>query len=442
MKKNDILKGVCVDYTHDGLGIVKSENFTFFIQHVLMNEEIEFVITKLNKNYGFGKCLKILKESIHRTQPKCPYFKRCGGCQIQHMDNHEQLLFKTNIVKNNMKNIAHIDIEVKETLPSKNTNYYRNKTQIPVSLKDGKVEIGFYRIHSNDIIDMSHCLIQSEKINDVMAYIKEELFKVYEEDVLKHILIKHAFATDEMMIVLIAKHKEIPYLNTLVDAIVNQFTYIKSVILNINERKDNVILGEKEYLLYGESKIIDMLDDLSFSISSKSFYQVNPIQTKILYQTALNMANINKNDTIVDLYCGVGTISLFLARNAKKVIGIEIVEAAIEDAKKNAEINQIENVEFVCSDAGEYATYLAKKKEIVDVVVVDPPRKGCDQTTLNAIDQISPNKVVYISCNPATLARDLAYFKKINYECEIVQPVDMFPNTYHIESIVKLVRNK
>lgn len=314
---------------------------------------------------------------------------------------------------------------------------YRNKAQFPVRINE-KVAMGFYRLHSNDIIDMSTCMIQSNLINEIMFFIKKDFERFKMEDVFRHLLIKHAFNTNEAMVVFIAKKKEINHLDEIVSRLTKRFSQIKSIILNVNTRNDNVILGEEEFLLYGNERIYDTLSDLKFSISSKSFYQVNPKQTEVLYQSALDLAAINETDNVIDLYCGVGTISLFLAKKAKFVTGIEIVAAAIEDAKENAKLNGINNVEFVCSDAGEYASYMAKNNVKADVIVVDPPRKGCDETTLKAIHTMHPKRVVYVSCNPATLARDIKIMESMGYKAKMVQPVDMFPGSFHIENVCLL----
>lgn len=439
MNKNQILRGVCSDYTFEGLGVVKVEGIPFFIRQILIGEEIEFIATKLKKTYGYGKVLQIINKAKNRQEPACPHYGKCGGCQLQHMNMEEQLLFKQNLVKNNMQRIAKLDVEVKPTLGCSEVFHYRNKAQIPMQIRQ-QVKMGFYRFYSNDIIDMNTCMIQSDMINQIMLYVKQ-LMSTYDfADVFKHLLIKHAFATDEVMVVFVAKKEKIQYLDEVVKSVVDQFENIKSVILNINNREDNVILGEKEIILFGKEKITDKLGDLQFDISSKSFYQVNPSQTLHLYRSALEQAQINKEDTVIDLYCGVGTISLFLAKQAKKVIGIEIVEEAIEDAKRNAVNNKIDNVEFVCSDAAAYAKKLATENKNVDVIVVDPPRKGCDAQTLKSIVTMQPQSIVYISCNPSTLARDMQILAQDGYIAKSVQPVDMFPNTHHVECVCVLNR--
>lgn len=439
MQKNQVLTGTCSDYTHEGLGVVKVDGIPFFVRQVLVGEEIEFVVTKRLKSYGYGRCLHVLKPVEHRVQPQCPVYGKCGGCQLQHMAYEEQLRFKQNLVQNNMERIGKLDIDVEPTLGCVDTLYYRNKAQYPISLKNG-VAMGFYRFYSNDIVDTDHCFIQSELSNQIMLYIKQAMSTFAFKDVFKHLLIKHAFATNEVMVVFIVKEKKVKYLSDLVDLLVKKFACIKSVVVNVNTRNDNVILGEEEVILFGSNKITDKLNDLQFNISSKSFYQVNPKQTVLLYETALQQAGITKEDKVVDLYCGVGTISLFLSKLAKEVIGIEIIPEAIEDAKINAQINHIDNVNFVCSDAATYAAKLVENKEKADIIVVDPPRKGCDKQTLESIVAMQPNKIVYISCNPATLARDLQILSQVGYATQSVQPVDMFPNTYHVETVVLMSR--
>lgn len=435
MKKNDILMGTCVDYTHDGLGIVKIDGFAFFIREIIVGETVKFKLLKLKKNYGYGKLLAVIETSKNRTTPFCEYYGKCGGCQLQHMNLEEQSKFKHQIVSNNIQYIGKLDVEVNQVL-SGNQLAYRNKAQFPLTDKPS-FAMGFYRLHSNDIISIDKCPIQSDKINQLYNYLKSGLCSQSFMKSLRHILIKHAFATNQLMLVFIANKDIRNELNDYVAQLTNDMN-VESVILNINTRNDNVILGSEEYLLYGSSVIQDQLDDMKFNIAAKSFYQVNPKQTEVLYGKALEYAKISKNDTVVDLYCGVGTITLFLAKYAKQVIGIEIVEDAIKNAKENARLNDIKNVEFVCSDAGTYAEKLQKEGKQPEVVVVDPPRKGCDDVTIMSIVKMEPNRIVYVSCNPATLARDIQKFKKYNYKCSIVQPVDMFPNTFHVETVALL----
>lgn len=440
MKKNDILIGKCVDYTHEGLGIVKVDGFPYFIKGVIRDESVEFIVTKQNKNYGYGRINTILSPSKNRVEPFCEYYGRCGGCQLQHMNLEEQLFFKKNIVINNMRKIGGITCEVRDVLASDETSYYRNKAQFPISIQNNELSMGFYRMHSNDIIDMETCKVQCQSINAIYHTIRSLFKRISFKNQFRHVLIKYGFESNEAMVVFVCKNKVVPGLDRLVQKLCEAHKEIKSVILNVNKRKDNVILGDEEYVLFNQSYITDSLNDLSFHISSRSFYQVNPKQTIKLYETALSYAQISKDDIVVDLYCGVGTISLFLAKAAKKVIGIEIVEAAIENAKQNAIHNHIDNVEFICSDAGAYANKLLEEKMSVDVVVVDPPRKGCDQATLDSLVCMKPKRIVYVSCNPATLARDLKFLEEKGFETTKIQPCDMFANSYHVESVVQLIR--
>lgn len=437
MKKNDILIGLCVDYTHDGAGIVKVDGFTFFIREVIVGESIKFKILKLKKHYGYGKVIEIIDASKHRVTPFCEYYGRCGGCQLQHMDEEEQSRFKQQSVANTIQYIGKIDVGVNMVIKG-NQLAYRNKAQFPLA-NEPLFSMGFYRLHSNDIINIEKCPIQSDKINQLYQYVHSNVSSQSFTTSLRHILIKHAFATNQLMLVFIANKDIRNELHRYIEQLTSDME-VDSVILNINKRNDNVILGTNEYVLYGSSTIQDQLDDMKFTIASKSFYQVNPEQTKVLYAKALEYAQISKHDTVIDLYCGVGSITLFLAKYAKQVIGIEIVEDAIKNANENATLNTIENVEFICSDAGAYAERLQKEGNHPTVVVVDPPRKGCDDITIISVVKMQPDRVVYVSCNPATLARDIQKFKQYNYECSIVQPVDMFPNTYHVETIVLLRR--
>lgn len=439
MRKNEKFIGKCENYTYQGLGVVKYEGQPVFVKDMLEGEMGEIVITKVLKNYAFGRCLQLLKSSRGRVEPRCLIYKQCGGCQLSHMSKQAQKAFKRQRVQDCITRIGKIELEVEDVLSMEDPYHYRNKGQVPVGMKDDQVICGFYRIHSNDIIDMNECLIQHPLINEMVQIIKAQLQKYQIGSYFRHLLIKVGFESKEMMVVLIVREEKIPHLEELVQVICQQ-EYIKSVIMNLNQRNDNVILGDKETLLYGKSTIQDTLMGLKFNISSKSFYQVNPIQTCVLYEKAVEFANLTGKETVLDLYCGIGTISMFMAKKAKHVIGIEIVEDAIKDAKKNALLNQIDNVEFVCSDAGTFASEIAKNNQHLDVICVDPPRKGCDQKTLESILKMSPQRIVYVSCDPATLARDLYFLSQNGYEVKKVQPVDMFPQTTHVECVCLLVK--
>ncbi|MGX8834098.1 23S rRNA (uracil(1939)-C(5))-methyltransferase RlmD [Amedibacillus sp. YH-ame6] len=442
MKKNDKIIAECSGYTHDGNGVVKVDGFPLFVKGMCKGETGEIIVTMVKKTYGFGKLWRILKKSEERVTPLCPIAKQCGGCQLQHMSYKEQLQYKKQKVQDVITRIAKVDTVVNDVLGMKHYSNYRNKGQVPVGCVDNKVLTGFYRINSNTIVDTDTCMIQSERINEVLKEMRTLLSKYQNAKYFRHLLIKDGFATGEVMVVWIVRAKDFPHQKEMCKDLCDALPYIKSVVLNLNTREDNVILGERETLLFGEPTITDKIHDLKFHISSKSFYQVNPKQTEVLYGKALEFCDLKGDETIIDLYCGVGTISMFLAQKAKKVIGVEIVEAAIRDAKKNADLNNLKNIDFVCSDASTYADILQKQGLQPNVVVVDPPRKGCDKATLSSIVKMNPAKIIYVSCDPATLARDLKYLHAQNYCIDIIQPVDMFPFSFHVESIVKLVRQK
>ena len=442
LKKNDHIQAVCIGYTNDGHGVVKIDGFPLFVKGMLEGEEGELVVTLVKKTYGYARLLKLIKVSEHRVEPICPVAKTCGGCQLQHMSYEESLRFKKQKVQDVIKRIAKLPLQVEDVIGMEHYTHYRNKGQIPVGMKKDEVVTGFYRINSHDIIDIDSCSIQSERINEVLQVMKRLLKKYRNADVFRHVLIKDAFYTKEVMVVWIVRKMKFAYRQEMMKELVEALPYIQSVVVNVNTRDDNVILGEKEEVIYGKGYITDRLQDFNFQISSKSFYQVNPVQTEVLYGKALEFCQLTGTETVLDLYCGVGTISMFLAKKAKHVIGIEIVEQAVVNASENAQANGIHNVSFVCSDAASYAAKLSKEGVRPDVIVVDPPRKGCDQVTIDSIVQMAPQRVVYVSCDAATLARDLHTFHEKGYECEKVQPVDMFPFSHHVENVVLMSKVK
>lgn len=440
MKKNEIIRGICENYTNEGYGVIKIEGIPIFVKELLQGEEADVLIIHMKKTYGFGKIQKLHKNSANRQEQPCIYAKSCGGCQLQHMVYDEQCNFKQKKIKEALMRIGNIHVEMNSMIQAEQIWNYRNKTQIPIGMKHDQVITGFYRIHSNDIIDMNACMIQSEIMNSILQTMKA-LFKKYEiAHFFKHLLMKHAVATDEVMVVFIVKDKNIMNLADVVLELTDQIPNIKSIMLNINKRNDNVILGKEEIVIYGNAYITDRLLNMNFQISMKSFYQVNPKQTEKLYQKVLEFAKLTNEETVLDLYCGVGTISLLLAKYAKQVIGVEIVEEAIQSAKQNAELNKIRNIEFVCKDAKEFTTLCLETEKEIDVIVVDPPRKGCDEETISSMIALHPNKIVYVSCDPATLARDLNKLVQANYDVVKVQPVDLFPNTIHVECVVLMTR--
>lgn len=447
MKKNDYFEAECIDLTYEGQGIVKLEDgMTYFVKGMLVGEIGKLKVIKQLKNYGIARLIELYDPSIYRTEPRCPIYKQCGGCHLQHLSLEGQQLFKQKRVQDVMTRIAKVDCDVQPVLMPKNPWFYRNKVQMPVGYVKDQLEVGFYKLHSNDIIPMEKCYIQNEASNKLVHRVKE-LMKEYDiepydkithKGMVRHILTKYGFKTNELMLVLITSQEKFKYRQELVDTLTQEFSNLKTIIQNINTRKDNVILGDKENIWYGKGYIQDILNGLKFNISSKSFYQINPAQVEVLYQKAIEMADIQKDDIVIDAYCGIGTISLSMARYAKKVIGVEIVEQAIEDAKMNAEINNIDNVEFLVDDAGHYMVELAKKGENIDIVMVDPPRKGCSKEFLEAVNQLNPKKLVYISCDPSTQARDIEILSHWGYKVLRCQPVDLFSHTYHIENIVLL----
>ncbi|SHH19685.1 23S rRNA m(5)U-1939 methyltransferase [Caloranaerobacter azorensis DSM 13643] len=445
IKLNEIYEVKIEDINHKGQGVAKIEGFTVFIDGGLPGDKCKVKLVNIKKNYGVGEIVSIIEPSTKRVIPKCKISYACGGCQIQGLDYQEQLKIKTNKVKNDIKKIGHLeDVLIHDTLGMDNPYRYRNKAQFPVGRRNKKIAIGFYKRGSHEIVDTNSCIIQHE-VNDkviklIKAYMKTYNIKPYDEKtgtgLIRHILTKTAFKTGDVMVVIITNGEKLPYKDKLIEILKSNITNLKSVIQNINTKKTNVILGDKTNVLFGTKKIIDYIGDLKFNISAKSFFQVNPVQTEVLYNKALEYAKLEGNEIVFDLYCGIGTISLFLAQKAKKVYGIEVVKEAIVDAMENARINGIENVEFYEGTAEEIFPKLYNHGIKADVVVVDPPRKGCDKKVLDTIVKMSPKRVVYVSCNPSTLARDLKYLDEKGYKTIEIQPVDMFPHTMHIETVV------
>ncbi len=439
-----------VDIGQGGVGIGKFDGFTVFVDGGLVKDKIKVKITKSKKNYAVGEIVEIIEPSPFRVERKCSKeLKDCGGCQIQELDYQEQLNIKTNEVKQVISRIGKLDdVVVHPALGMEEPFRYRNKAQFPIQKVDGVPVIGFYKKKSHDIIPTDECIIQHD-VNDkiikiIKTYIRAYKVSIYDEKthtgVLRHLVTKVGFTTKEVMVVLVANGKKLPYLNELASVLKENIPGFKTLVVNVNREKTNVILGNENRVIYGDGKINDNIGDLVFEISPLSFFQVNPLQTEVLYNKALEYANLGENDTVFDIYCGIGTISLFLAQKAKKVYGIEIVEEAIKDAKRNAEINNLNNVEFYVGKAEEVVPKMYKQGKRANVVVVDPPRKGCDEKVLDTIVSMEPDRVVYVSCNPSTLARDLNYLDERGYKCLEVQPVDMFPHSVHIENVALIVK--
>ena len=439
-----------VDIGQGGVGVGKFDGFTVFVDGGLVKDKIKVKITKSKKNYAVGEIVEIIEPSPFRVERKCPKeLKDCGGCQIQELDYQEQLNIKTNEVKQVISRIGKLDdVVVHPALGMKEPFRYRNKAQFPIQKVNGVPVIGFYKKKSHDIIPTDECIIQHD-VNDkiikiIKTYIRAYKVSIYDEKthtgVLRHLVTKVGFTTKEVMVVLVANGKKLPYLNELASVLKENIPGFKTLVVNVNREKTNVILGNENRVIYGDGKINDNIGDLVFEISPLSFFQVNPLQTEVLYNKALEYANLGENDTVFDIYCGIGTISLFLAQKAKKVYGIEIVEEAIKDAKRNAKLNNLDNVEFYVGKAEEVVPKMYKQGKRGNVVVVDPPRKGCDEKVLDTIVSMEPDRVVYVSCNPSTLARDLNYLDERGYKCLEVQPVDMFPHSVHIENVALIVK--
>lgn len=436
---------------YEGEGVSKIDNFTVFIPGALANEKVRIKIVKVNKNFGFGKLIEVLQPSPDRTEPECGIYKRCGGCQLQHLSYPAQLRFKKNRVEDCLRRIGKLEgFVLHDTIGMEHPYRYRNKVQLPVGSSEGKASIGFYAQRSHDIIDMESCLIQNETADRVIGIVREWIdrygVETYDEQnnsgTVRNIMVREGFRTKEVMVVIVTRTRELPHRSELVDALKAGIKGIASIIQNVNPKQTNVILSDECITLWGSETISDYIGEFRFNISPLSFFQVNPLQTEVLYNKALEYAGLTGNETVFDAYCGTGTITLFLSRKAKKVYGVEIVPQAIENARINAEQNGVENAEFIVGEAEKVIPDLIKQGVRADVVVVDPPRKGCGIELLEAIAGIAPERIVYVSCDPGTLARDLGILKDMGYITKEVQPVDMFPQTGHIEVVTLLTRNE
>ena len=439
-----------VDIGQGGVGIGKYEGFTVFVEGGLIQDKVKVRINKSKKNYAVGDIVEIIEKSPFRVDRICSDdLKDCGGCQIQELDYNKQLELKTNEVKQVISRIGKLEnVEIHETIGMQSPCRYRYKAQFPIQNINGSTAIGFYKKKSHDVIPTDMCVIQHD-INDkiikiIKTYIQAYNVSIYNETthtgVLRHLVTKVGFTTNEVMVVLVANGTNLPHLNELASVLKENILGFKTLVLNVNKAKTNVILGKENKVIYGNGKINDYIGDLVFEISPLSFFQVNPVQTEVLYNKALEYAELKENDTVFDIYCGIGSISLFLAQKATKVYGIEIVEDAIKDAKINAKLNNLNNVEFYVGKAEEVVPKMYSEGKTANVVVVDPPRKGCDEKVLDTIVSMKPDRVVYVSCNPSTLARDLAYLDERGYKCVEIQPVDMFPHTMHVECCAKIVK--
>ncbi len=450
VEKNKEYEVKIIDNGIEGEGIAKIDEFTIFIKGAIKGETCKIVITKVNKSFAFGRLLTVIKASESRIEPDCTTYKRCGGCSLRHIKYEETLKIKRNMVQNLInKGLAH-KITVNKVIGMENPYFYRNKLQYPVGLsKEGKPIMGVFANRTHEIVPVQECLIQNkdaEKIaKAIFTLIKENQISIYNEvtrkGAIRHIIVKIGIKTNEIMCILVTNEEKIKHEEKLIEYITQKYEQVKTIIKNINIKNTNVILGDKDVVLYGDGYISDKLGEYTFKISAKSFYQTNPVQTEVLYKKAIDYAKLNKSDILCDLYCGIGTIGIFASNKVKKVYGIEIVKEAVEVAKENAKINNVENIEFIAGDVEKAFKELIEQRNIMPTaIIVDPPRRGLDETTMNKILDLRVEKLVYVSCNPATMVRDMKKLEE-KYDIKEVQPVDMFPFTSSIECVAVLELN-
>ena len=447
LNKNEEYIVEIIDNGTQGEGIAKIDNVTIFIPNTLKGEKVKIRILKVNSTYCFAKVLEIINKSESRAEEDCTEYSKCGGCNFRHINYEKSLELKKNSVQNTIKKSLGYEIIVNEVLGMENPKYYRNKLQYPIGIsKDGKTVMGVFAERSHRIIPVNDCLIQNEECqkvaNDIFEFIEKYKIPGYNEEkhtgIFRHVVIRIGIRTDEIMVTLVVNNKKIPYESELVKYIIKKNPKVKTIVKNLNNKNTNVILGKENEILYGDGYIRDILINKEFKISPMSFYQVNPIQTEKLYSKAIEYAEISGNETVFDLYCGIGTIGICASDKVKKLYGIETIPEAIEDAKENAKLNNIQNAEFFVGDVeNELPKFIENRKVKADVVFVDPPRKGCDKTAIDTLLKIKPEKIIYVSCNPATLARDLKLFEE-KYEINKLAICDMFPGTAHIECIAAL----
>lgn len=436
-----------IDLTNQGLGVGKVEGFTIFVEGGLPGDELIAEIKKTKKNFAEAKAVEIKNPSSKRQISECKYYKNCGGCQLHELDYRAQLDIKTNMVKDAIERIGKLeDVKINPTIGMETPFRYRNKGMFKVGEKEGNISIGYFKNKSHEVVDIEECIIQDEVVDKVLKIVKEYMEKYNvqaynkktNKGTIRDIVTRKA-KDGSTMVIIVTTSEKLPYKDELIKSL-KTVKEVVSIYQNINKKKTPVVLGNKNIKLYGEEKIVDYIDKFKFYISPNSFFQVNPIQTEVLYKKALEYLDLSGEETVFDLYCGIGTISLFISEKAKSVYGVEIVSDAIKDAKENAKLNNAKNIEFIEGKSEEIAPKLLKEGIKADKIVVDPPRKGCDEKLLETIVKIRPETVVYVSCNPSTLARDLKYLDENGYKVMEVQPVDMFPWTVHVECVVLMSR--
>lgn len=448
VKKNEEYLTKILDMTHDGLGVAKIDGFAIFVDGAITGESVKIKVLKVTKNFAYGKLLEIIEPSGDRRPVICENFKKCGGCNLLHMSYQSTLEFKRKVVKDCFKRIGHRDVDVMPTVGMEEPYSYRNKVQFPVGVLDGMIVTGFYSERSHNIVPIADCSIQSKIANkligNIRSFFRKNKISAYDEKsgngFLRHIVIRNSEKTGEIMIILVTNGEEFLLKDKFCKFICDKCGNVKSIIQNVNTKNTNVIMGEKNIRLYGKDTIKDYIGEFSFNISPNSFFQVNSVQTKVLYDLVLDFAGLTGNEIVFDLYCGIGSISLFLAKKAKRVYGVEVVSPAIQNARDNAKENGITNALFYCGKAEVIAPKLYEDGVRADVVVVDPPRSGCDKVLIDTILKMKPKRVVYVSCNPGTLARDVELLD--GYEVKDVQPVDMFPWSFHVETVVMMQNSR
>lgn len=439
--------GKCTDISFEGKGVVKTLYGVCFVDGLFPGEEANIEIVYKAAGSFFGKVTRLINKSEHRIQPRCGVCTACGGCQFQQLDYMSQLEYKTNKVKDAFRRHLDLKVNVLPCLGMDDPYNYRNKIQLPIGRDfHGHIVTGFYRSGTHKIIPIDECSIEDKRAAQIVKEFKSLLkafhFDPYDEDsgkgLFRHLLIRTSYHYDQIMVTFVTSVDEFKGKNNFVKELISRCPQITTVVQNINSRSTNVILGEKDRVLYGPGTIKNSISGVDFIISSKSFFQVNPIQVEKLYSKAIEMAQLTKDDNVFDAYCGIGTISLIAAKEAKSVLGVEIVPDAIKDANKNAKINKIENAKFICDDAGKALEDLANEGTHFDCVFIDPPRKGVDERFIESLLKVKPARIVYVSCEPETLSRDVALLAK-EYDIGDIQPVDMFPMTFHVETIVGLI---
>ena len=449
LTKNQIYEATVTDYTAEGQGVAHVEGCAVFLPNAIAGERVRLRIEKAQKTWAAGKIVEILEKSPHRVNRECPVAKLCGGCDFWHMDYEEETRLKSERVKACLNRLAGESLTEMPILAAPDCHGYRNKAQYPVAVKKGRAYAGFFRAGTHDVVENRRCLIlpeETDAVRDaVMDYVNQFRVSVYDEashaGLLRHIYVRRGAVSKQILVCLVCNGEKLPKVEALLSRL-QKIPGFTTLVLSVNTKKGNAVLGERFVTLFGPGYIEDTLCGLTFRLSPRSFYQVNHHQAQRLYETAIALAGITKNDTVLDLYCGVGTITLAMASSAGKVIGVEVIPQAVEDAKDNAKRNGIENAEFFCGDAGQAALELEKNGVRPDVVVVDPPRKGLNADTIEALHRMAPRRIVYVSCDPATLARDAALLKQRGYCLTSATAADLFPRCAHVETVVLLSKGE